>query len=132
MTNGAHYRKGKLHHSPLHGDIRTSTQLNTSPGWLSRPFQTKTVNKGEEEPITHWESPQNKSAQSIHLISDAVANAISSSKFNTCPATISKRTEAISESIPSSNSKAISEAIPVSDSEHSHCNTLLQAGGLQQ
>jgi len=52
MTNGANYNRGKLHHSPWHSDIRTSNQLNTPPGRLSRPFQRKTVNKGEEEPIT--------------------------------------------------------------------------------
>jgi len=29
MTNGANYKRGKLHHSPWHSDIRTSNQLNT-------------------------------------------------------------------------------------------------------
>jgi hypothetical protein len=28
MTNGANYKRGKLHHSPWHSDIRTSNQLN--------------------------------------------------------------------------------------------------------
>jgi hypothetical protein len=28
MTNGANYKRGKLHHSPWHSDIRTSHQLN--------------------------------------------------------------------------------------------------------
>ena len=30
MTNGANYKRGKLHHSPWHSDIRTPNQLNTS------------------------------------------------------------------------------------------------------
>ena len=67
MTNGANYKRGKLHHSPWHSDIRTSTQLNTPPGRLSRPFQTKTVNKDEEEQIKHRGSRQNKCAQSIYF-----------------------------------------------------------------
>jgi len=29
MTNGANYKRGTLHHSPWHSDIRTSNQLNT-------------------------------------------------------------------------------------------------------
>ena len=29
MTNGANYKRGRLHHSPWHSDIRTSDQLNT-------------------------------------------------------------------------------------------------------
>jgi hypothetical protein len=28
MTNGANYKRGKLHHSPWHSDIRTPNQLN--------------------------------------------------------------------------------------------------------
>jgi len=28
MTNGANYKRGKLHHSPWHSDIHTSNQLN--------------------------------------------------------------------------------------------------------
>jgi hypothetical protein len=28
MINGANYKRGKLHHSPWHSDIRTSNQLN--------------------------------------------------------------------------------------------------------
>jgi hypothetical protein len=30
MTNGANYKKGKLHHGTWHSDIRTPNQLNTS------------------------------------------------------------------------------------------------------
>jgi len=67
MTNGANYKRSKLHHSPWHSDIRTSNQLNTPPGQLSRPFQTKTVNRREEEPINNCGSPQNKGAQSINF-----------------------------------------------------------------
>ena len=67
MTNGANYKRGKLHHSPWHSDIRTPNQLNTPPGQLSRPFQTKKVYKREEEPIKHRGSPQNKRAQSIYF-----------------------------------------------------------------
>jgi len=33
MTNGANYKRSKLHHSPWHSDIRTSNQLNTSITW---------------------------------------------------------------------------------------------------
>jgi len=29
MTNGANYKRGKLHHSPWHSDIRTPNQLNS-------------------------------------------------------------------------------------------------------
>jgi len=59
MTNGANYKRGKLHHSPWHSDIRTSNQHNTSPGRLSHPFQTKTLYKREEEAIKQRGSPQN-------------------------------------------------------------------------
>jgi hypothetical protein len=34
MTNGANYNCLKLHHSPWDSDIRSSNQLNTSPGQL--------------------------------------------------------------------------------------------------
>jgi hypothetical protein len=133
MTNGANYKRGKLHHSPWHSDIRPSNQLNTPPGRLSRPFQTKTVNKGEEEPIKQRGSPRNKRAQSINLLSDGIPDAISIS--DTIPATISERTEAISEAIPNSNPGTISERTEViseSNSDHSHRCTLLQEGGLRQ
>jgi len=30
MTNGANYKRGKLHYCPWHSDIRTSNQLNIS------------------------------------------------------------------------------------------------------
>ena len=55
MTNGANYTKGKLHHSPWHSDIRTSNQLNTPPGRLSRPFQTKnSKHRGRGANQTLW------------------------------------------------------------------------------
>jgi hypothetical protein len=62
MTNGANYTRSKLHLSPWHSDIRTSNLLNTPPGWRSRPFQTNTVKKEEEEPIKHFGSPRNQRA----------------------------------------------------------------------
>jgi len=67
MTNCANYKRWKLHHSPCHSDIRTPNQLNTPPGWLSCQFQTKRVNKREEEPIKQRGSPRNKHAQSIYF-----------------------------------------------------------------
>ena len=54
----------------------------------------------------------------INSLCDGIPDAISNS--NTIPVTISKRTEAISEAIPESNS------------DHSHRSTLLQEGGLRQ
>ena len=33
MTNDANYKRGKLHHSPWHSDIRTFNQLNTHSSW---------------------------------------------------------------------------------------------------
>jgi len=36
MTNGANYKRGKLHHTPWHSDIRTSNQLNNAIGDLSQ------------------------------------------------------------------------------------------------
>jgi len=124
MTNGANYKRGKLRHSPWHCDICTSNQLNSPPGRLSRPFQTKTVNKREEEPIEHSGSPRKKGAQSIHLLSDDIPNAISISNSDTIPTTISESTEASSEPIPISDP----ETIPESKSNHSHRITLLQEG----
>ena len=67
MTNGANYKRGKLHHSPWHSDIHNSNQRNTPPGWLSCLFRTKTVNKREEEPINHCESPRNERAGSNYF-----------------------------------------------------------------
>jgi hypothetical protein len=38
MTNGANYKRGKLHHSPWHSDIRTPNQLNRFTYWhTARP-----------------------------------------------------------------------------------------------
>jgi len=56
----------------------------------------------------------------INLLSDGIPDAISMSNSDTIPATISERTEAISEAISESNS------------DHSHCSTLLQEGRLRQ
>jgi hypothetical protein len=58
----------------------------------------------------------------IDLLSHGIPDAFSSS--DTIPATISKRTAAISEAIPNSNPEFISD--------HSHRTTLLQNGGLRQ
>jgi len=128
MTNRSNYKSGKVHHSPWHSDIRTSNQLNTPPGRLSHPFQTNTVNKGEEEPIKHCGSPRNKRAQSINLLSDGLPFAISISNCDTIPATVSESTKAMSKAIPNSNP----EAIPESNSDHSHRSTLLQEGRRQE
>jgi len=111
MTNGANYKRGKLHHSPWHSDIHTSNQLNTPRGWLSRPFPTKTVNKRVEEPIKQCGSARNEGAQSINLLSDDIPDAISISNSDTFPAIISKRTEAISEAIPNCNPEAIPDVV---------------------
>jgi hypothetical protein len=110
MTNGANYKRGKLHHSPWHSNIRTSNQFNTPPRWLSCPFQTKTVNKREEETIKHRGSSRNKRAQRINLLSNRIPYGKSSS--DTIPATIPELTQAVSEAISDSNSEA--------DSDHSH------------
>jgi hypothetical protein len=133
MTNGANYKRGKSHDSPWHSDIRTSNQLNTSPGWLSHPFQSETGNKGEEEPIKHRGSPRNKRTQSIYLLADGIADA--SSNSNAISLTIPERTEAISErseAMSEAIANSTPEAIPKSNSHHSHRCTLLQEGGLQQ
>jgi hypothetical protein len=125
MTNGANYKRGKLHHSPWHSDIRTSNQLNTPPGRLSRPFQTKTSKKrrrGANQ--TLWIS--SKQMSSINLLFDAILDSFSKSD------TISMT---IPETIPNSNHEAISkhtEAIAQAISDHSHRSTLLQEGGLWQ
>ena len=62
----------------------------------------------------------------INLLSDGIPDAISGSDTIsvTIPETISDCTEAISEPIPNSNPETISD--------HSHCSTLLQEGGLRQ
>jgi len=129
MTNGANYKRGKLHHSPWHSDIRTSNQLNTSPGRLSRPFQTKNSKqrrRGANQ--TTWISSKQRCP--INLLSDGIPDAFSS--CDTIPATISEHTEAISQAIPNSNPEAIPEAVSESNSDHSHRTTLLQEGGLRQ
>jgi len=126
MTNGANYKRGKLHHRPWHSDIHTSNQLNTPPGWLSRPFQTqnrKQRRRGANQAL--WIS--SKQACPINLLSNGIPDAISSS-------------DTISVTIPESNSanisvtisEANSETIPQSNSDHSHCSTLFQEGGLRQ
>jgi len=123
MTNGANYKRGKLHHSPWHSDIRTPNQFNTPPGRLSRPFQTKDSKqrrRGANQ--TLWIS--SKQICPINLLSDSIPDAISSSNSDTISDT---NPEAITEAIPESNSVHI-EAI----SDHSHCSTLLQEGGLRQ
>ena len=116
MTNCANYKRGKLHHSPWHSDIRTSNQLNTPPGRLSRPFQTQRKQKRRIAYQTSWIS--SKQMCPIDLLSDGIPDAIA--KSNTIPVTITERTEAIYEAIPESNS------------DQSHRNTLLQEGGLRQ
>jgi len=63
MTNGANYKWGTLHHSPWHSDIRTSNQLNTPPGWLSRPFQTK-----------QWTKEKRSQSNNVDLLETNVPN----------------------------------------------------------
>ena len=124
MTNGANYKRGKLHHSPWHSDIRTSNQLNTPPGQLSRPFQTKNSKqrrRGANQ--TTWIS--SKQTCLINLLSDGIPDGISSSNSDTISGTIPK-------TISNSNPETISEDIPESNSDHSHRSTLLQEGGLRQ
>ena len=116
MTNGAIFKRGKLHHSPWHSDIRSSNQLNTPPGRLSRPFQTTHTQRRRGANQTSWIS--SKQTCPIDLLSDCIPDAISNS--NTVPVTISEHT------------KAIPKAIPESNSDHSHRSTLLQEGGLRQ
>jgi hypothetical protein len=121
MTNGANYKSGNLHHSPWHSDIRTPHQLNTPPGLLSRPFQTKNSKqrrRGANQ--TSWISSKQKCP--MNLLSNDIRHAISSS--DTISVTIS---EAILNCI-----KPISKAIPKPNSDHSHRCTLLQQGGLRQ
>jgi len=129
MTNGANYKRGKLHHSPWHSDIRTSNQLNTPPGRISCPFQTKhSKQRRRGANQTTWISL--KQTCPINLRSDGVADAFSST--DTIPATISESTEGISEAIPNFNPKAISEANSECNSDYSNLSTLLQEGGLRQ
>jgi hypothetical protein len=135
MTNGANYKRGKLHHTPWHSDIHTSNQLNTPPGQLSRLFQTEN-SKQRRQRANQTSRISSKQPCPINLVSDRIPNAFSSSNADTIPATISERTEAISEAIPNSNPEAIpeaiSEAISESNSDHSHCSALLQEGRLRQ
>ena len=128
MTNGANYKRGKLHHSSWHSNIHTSNQLNTPPGWLPRPFQIKNSKqwrRGANQ--TTWIS--SKQTCPINLLSAGIPDAISSSNSNTISVTIP---ETISNSISDSNPETIPDAIPESNSDHSHCSTLLQEGGLWQ
>jgi hypothetical protein len=133
MTNGANYKRGKLHHSPWHSDIRTSNQLNTPPGWLSLPFQTKNSKqrrRGAKQ--TTWISLIQTCP--INLLCDGFPDAFSSSNTisRTIPQTISDCTKGLSETIPNSNPEAIPEAISHPNSDHSHRSTLLQEGGHRQ
>jgi len=112
MTNGANYKRGKIHRSPWHSDIRTPNQLNTPPGRLSRPFQTKNrKQKRRGANQTTWIS--SKQACPNNLLSDGSLDAFSISNSDTIPTTIS-------------------EAIPKSKSDHSHCSTLFQDVGFRQ
>jgi len=50
MTNGANYKRGKLHHSLWHSDIRTSNQLNI---WATREGFDKKGRRRVEHPRPH-------------------------------------------------------------------------------
>jgi len=86
-------------------------------------YKQKQVKK-EEEPIKHCGSPRNKHAQSSNLPSDGISVAISHSN-----------SDMISVTIPDSNLDTISEcpkAIFKCNSDHPHCSTVHQEGGLRQ
>jgi len=106
MTNGANYKRGKSHHCPWHSDIHTSKQLNTPPGRLSRPFQTKnSKQKRRGANQSSWIS--SKQMGPINLLSNSIPDAISRSDTIavTIPETIA---DSITDSNPDSNPEAIS------------------------
>jgi len=112
MTNGANNKRGKLHYSPWHRNIRTPNQLNTSPERLSRPFQTKN-SKQKRRGANQTTSITSKQTCPINSLSAGMPDAISSSNSDTISVT---------------NPESISE----SNSDHSHRRTLLREGGLWQ
>jgi len=128
MTNRANYKRGKLHHSPWHGDICTSNLLNTPPERLSRSFRTTNSNQRRRGANrTTWIS--SKQMCPIDLLSDCLPDAISRSISDNISVTIA---ETISDSSNDSNHEAMPNDIPESNSDHSHCSTLLEEGGLWQ
>jgi hypothetical protein len=129
MTNGANYKRGKLYHSPWYSDICTSNPVNTHPGGLSHPFQTKNSKQSRRE-ANQTMCISSKQTCPINLLSDGIPEAISSS--TTFSVTISKT---ILDSITDFNPEGISkptEAISKFNSDHSHWNTLHQESGLRQ
>ena len=50
MTNGANYKRGKLHHSPRHRDIRTPNQLNKSQTKCVH-IEPQSVGSGNQIPL---------------------------------------------------------------------------------
>jgi len=126
MTYHANYNRLNFHHIPWHSDIRTSNQLNTSPGQLSRPFQMTNSNRMRRT-TNQISCISSKQTCPINLPSDFNPNSISNSNSDTIPASISEHTEAISKAISNSNPKTISE----SNHNHSHRRVLLQAGRLR-
>jgi len=125
MTNGANDKRGKLHHSPWYSDIRTSKQLNTPPGLLSHPFQTK-HSKQEKTGANQTAWISSNQTWRINFHSDGIPDAVSSS--DTISVRISLHIKAISDVITKFNPETISKT----NSNHSHCYTLLQEGGLWQ
>jgi len=125
MTKGPHYKRGKLHHSPWHSDSCTSNWFNTHPHTA-----ITSVSKKNRKPMwiganeTLWIS--SKQACPINFLHDGIPNGIYSS--DRISVTTSEFTKVISVATCHSNCKVISEA----NSNHSHCGTLLQAGGLWQ
>jgi len=128
MTNGANYKWGKVHHSPWHSDIRTPNQLNTPPGRLSCPFQTKNSKRrrwGANQ--TLWIS--STQIDPVKLLSDSIPDGVCSSNCDMFSVTMSEAmSEVISEAIPNLNPVSIFE----SNSDHSHRGTLFQECELQQ
>ena len=120
MTNGANYKIGKLHHCPWHSDIRISNQLNTPPGRLSRPFQTKN-SKQRRRGANQTARISSKQTCPINLLSEGIPDAFSCSNSDTISVIISEAIPDCTEAI----SEAVSECVPESNSDHSHRSTLL-------
>jgi hypothetical protein len=55
MTNGAYYKRGKLHHSPWHSDICTSNQLYKNNRSHSLRYKENYAGTGENN-VRHFES----------------------------------------------------------------------------
>jgi len=124
-TNGSNFKRGKLHYSPWHSDICSSNQLNTPPGQLPRPFETRNcTHKSGGANQTLWISFNQMGT--THILSDGIREVISNFNSDTIPATIFVLTNTRTKAIPNSNAVSIFKSNP----NQTHRSTPLRAGGL--